>query len=135
MKREKFFGILFMIFSLCVLSTNLQFTGAVVGISSGSLNIIALVFLVVGSALFLHGNNLDNLTRKIMQASPKEIIRIARKMGYHTLREAKEGTQISDDYGKILTVVPRHNPSYGVRHNLIKTLSTGEPDFKRRYSN
>lgn len=132
MKREKFFGILFMIFSLGILLTNLQFTGAVVGISSGSLNMIALVFLVVGSALFLHGNNLEYLA-KIKQANPKEIERIAHKLGYSEGREVKEGYQIYH-HGKPLTVIPRHNISDGVRHNIIKALSTGEPNFRRRYS-
>jgi hypothetical protein len=133
MKKEKFFGILFMIFSLGVLSTNLQFTGAVVGISSRNLNIIALLFLVVGSALFLHGNNLEELSKKIMQASPKEIARIAHKMGYEG-REAKEGLELYNRQGKIFTVIPRHNISTGVRYNLRKELLTGESNFRKRYS-
>ena len=134
MKREKFFGILFMIFSLGVLSTNLQFTGAVVGISSGSLNIIALVFLVVGSALFLHGNNLEDLARKTMQASPKEIARIAHKMGYEG-KEAKEGLELYNRQGKIVTVIPHHNISSGVHYQIRKALLTGESNFRQRYSN
>jgi len=124
-----------MIFSLGVLSTNLQFTGAVVGISSGSLNVIALVFLVVGSALFLHGNNLSELTKKIMQSSPKKIRQIANEMGYHEGREAKEGYEIIRNR-KILTVIPRHDHiSLGVSHDIAKDLYTGEPSFRRRYSN
>jgi hypothetical protein len=134
MKREKLFGILFIAFSLVILFTNLKFTGAVVGISSGSLNIIALVFLVVGSALFLHGNTLDELTRKMKQANPRQIRQIANEMGYHEGREVKEGWQVYNPQGEILTVIPRHNPSKGVRHNLIKTFYTGEPNFRKRYS-
>lgn len=123
-----------MIFSLGVLSINLKFTGAVVGISSGGLNIISLVFLVFGSALFLHGNSLEELAKKIKQASPKEIKQIANKMGYHDGREVKEGYQIYNHQGKVLTVIPRHNISPGVYHNIKEALLTGESNFRKRYS-
>ena len=79
MKKEKFFGIAFILFSLTTLLTNLNLTGAVVGISKNNLNFISLIFLIFGITLFLHGNNLEDLTRKIKQASPAEIRRIANK--------------------------------------------------------
>ena len=123
-----------MVFSLGVLSINFKFTGAVVGVSSGGLNIIALVFLVVGSALFLHGNSLGELEKKIRQANPKEIRKIANEMGYHEGREAREGYEIMNN-GGILTVIPRHKTlSPGVSHNIAKDLYTGEPSFRKRYS-
>jgi hypothetical protein len=129
MKKERFFGIVFILFSFFVLSLNLNFTGAVVGVSSGSLNFIAIIFLVVGSALLIHENKLEKLISHKFIDDPRRIKQIAQKMGYHDGREVKEGYQILKK-GKPLTVIPRHHISKGVYHSIMNALSTGESNFR-----
>ncbi len=134
MIKEKFFGILFTISSLIIISFNTKVTGAVIGISKNNLNFISLIFLIFGIALFLHGNKLEDLARKIKQASPAEIRRIANKMGYKEGREVKEGYQVIYNENP-LTVIPHHNLSRGVRYSIAKSLITGKSTFRQNYSN
>jgi hypothetical protein len=134
MIKEKFFGISLTISSLVILSFNTSVTGAVIGISQNNLNFISLILLILGCALFLHGNNLEDLAKKIKQASSAEIRRIANKMGYKEGREVKEGYQIIYNENP-LTVIPHHNPSKGVRYSIAKSLITGKPTFRQNYSN
>lgn len=137
--KKRFFGLTLVLVSILILSFNLTPTAAAIGTSSSnSLNIIALITLIIGLVLFL-GDSLErNLALETLKSGavitdPRKIEKIARKMGYNEGREVKEGYQILDEHGKPLTVIPRHNISGGVYRNIMKSLSTGESTF-RRYS-
>lgn len=133
MKTEKFFGTLLTISALSIFVFNLRLTGAVVGISYENLNFPALIFLITGLALFLHGNRLELLSKKIID-KPEELQRISHRLGYNG-RQVKEGYQIIDGEGRPLTVIPRHGPiTTGTYHNIRRALMSGEPNFRKRYS-
>lgn len=136
MKREKIFGILFIIFSLTTLSLNLKITRAVVGTEKIGINIISLIFLIIGLAFFMYESGIErNLAREVLEqgrfiSDPRKIKQIAHKMGYTNGKEVKEGYEILKTNGKPLTVIPRHNISKGVYYNIMESLSSGESNFR-----
>ncbi|MCK5625119.1 hypothetical protein KAI04_04735 [Candidatus Pacearchaeota archaeon] len=105
---------------------------------SGS--ILGFVFLIAGLVLFLAskkaGGLEKNLAKQILASGkilskPREFKKIALEMNYNFGKEVKEGTQILDKYGKILTVIPKHNISKRVYHSILKAFSTGESNLRR----
>lgn len=142
-KRKEMLGLLLILGACFIIILNHGFktTGAVIGLLFSSVSysdFIALIMLVIGILFHIHGGDSleKNLAADILKSGkmidkPKEIERIAKKMGYEE-REVKEGCQIIYN-GHPLTVIPRHHISPGVYKSIMKALSTGESSF-RRYS-
>ncbi len=143
MRWKKLSGMLLILSACFIVFLNHGFTGAVIGLlfsSIGYSDLAALVMLVAGILLHLHGNHEGTLEKNIAAdilksgaviTDPKKIEKIARKMGYEE-KEVKEGHQIIYN-NHPLTVIPRHNISKGVYYSIMKALSSGESNF-RKYS-
>jgi len=136
MKSKRIIGLSLVFLSVFALLFNLRITGAVIGTNFPiGLNFIALVFLIVGLVFFINGGLERNLAQEKLESGavitdPKKIKKIAKKMGYDSGREVREGYEILDDSGKPITVIPNHQLSRGVYKNIMKSLSTGESNFR-----
>ncbi len=132
---KKIIGGILILASLAFL-INQNFTGAIIGTSYISFNLVALAAFIIGIILFIHEIGVKkNLAAQILKSGaiiddPKKILKIARKMGYDEGREVKEGYQILS-HNHPITVVPHHHLSPGVSRNILKTLSSGESNFRR----
>jgi hypothetical protein len=63
---------------------------------------------------------------------PNEIVHIAKKSGYVIGDGVREGTPVYDKSGNYIIVIPRHNVSGGVYHNIINELASGKSNFRKR---
>jgi hypothetical protein len=135
MRGLKVLGFIFILMSFAIISANIILTGAVIGTFHTNIpSIIALAFFVAGIILFEEAKE-GNLAARILKSGaiitdPKKIEKIARRMGYDEIRFVKEGRQILHD-GRPLTVIPHHPLSAGVYRSIMKSLSSGEPSFRR----
>jgi len=136
MQKRKILGLILLIFSIFIIPFNRKFTGAIIGakISMG-INVISIILLVIAIILLTKFNLERNLAQETLRSGavitdPKKIIKIARKMGYDSGREVKEGYQVLN-HGKPLTVIPRHRVSQGAYRKIMKSLSSGESNFRR----
>jgi hypothetical protein len=118
-----------------------KMTGYVVGGNLGFGNsFLGFIFLISGIVLFIAGKQWKlerNLAQEIKESgkrldNPKEIIRIAEKSGYIIgKKECHEGTKVYNQFGKVVTVIPKHNISNGTYHNIIKELAEGKSNFRK----
>ena len=137
MKKRKILGIVFVVCSMFVVMFNLKITAAIIGTSLAvGINLLAIILMIWGIVLLSKINLETNLAQQTLQSgavitNPRKIIKIAKKMGYDSGKEVKEGFQILDDSGKPLTVVPKHHISSGVYRSIMKSLSSGESNFRR----
>ena len=135
MKINKPVGLALMLSAFLIIISKVAITGAAMGISSiNYLDFIALAFFVSGILFFIHGG-IENLAAETLKrggviTSTKEIIHLAKKMGYEG-KEVREGYQIIN-HGHPLTVIPHHRQlSPGVSRSILKALSSGESSFRR----
>jgi len=68
-------GLFFVLVSLVLSSFNILFTGAVVGVGDVSLNLVAVVFFMVGVVLIFVSSTLESLVVAEDTVSPSEVIR------------------------------------------------------------
>ncbi len=137
MKVGKLLGILFIIFSVATLAFNFKVTGAVIGVAPWRfVNWISLIFLIVGLGLIIESDLEKDLAAEALKSGaiitdPRKILKMAHKMGYYDGDNVREGHQILDNSGKVLTVIPRHHLSGGVYRSIMKSLSTGKSSFRQ----
>jgi hypothetical protein len=137
MNKGKTIGIILIICSMLSVTFNPRITGAAINTNLiFGMDILSIFFMILGILLLTQFSLEKNLAQQTLQSGaiitdPKKIIKIAKKMGYNSSKKVKEGFQILDDSGKPLTVVPRHHISSGVYRSIMKSLSSGESNFRR----
>jgi hypothetical protein len=141
MKKTGMLGLLMMIAGVLLIAnfSVSKITGNVIGenIAIGTSS-LGFIFLIFGLVFFIVSseNKLEKtLAQQIKESgkmidNPRELVRIARKSGYILGKEVKEGTQIYDQEGRYLTVIPHRHISPGTYHGIIKTLAKGESSFR-----
>ncbi len=105
------------------------------GISS-----IGFLFLILGIVLFVvaQESRLErNLALEIKKSGrvidkPKELLHVAKKMGYDLRKPVREGIPVYSSSGDYITVIPTHAVSPGVSRGIISELAKGESTFRKR---
>lgn len=117
-----------------------KITGNVIAeVPSLGVSSIGCLFLILGIVLFVVGqeSRLENIALKVKQSGrvidkPKELVHIARKMGYDLRKPVREGIPVYSSAGDYITVIPIHKVSKGVSQGIISELAKGQSTFRKR---
>ena len=139
MKKKIIIGIILAILGI-VLIINSQIRILEISLSpSGTevnINLITGIALLIFGVILMHngGRNyakeaLDN--RKYVD-NPKEMLSIAKKLGYELRESSKEGKKVYNGKQVIATIPTNHaRISKGASRSILEALATGESSFRR----
>jgi hypothetical protein len=126
------------IIGLVLLVSSLSITGNVVSEKIGKTpsSILGLAFIIGGVVLFMARRSKEgNLAKQVLESGavlsrPRDIKKIARKMGYEIVGNKREGYTVLYEKGR-LTTIPGHI-SKETFYSIMKALATRKPNLRRR---
>ncbi|MEK6819575.1 MAG: hypothetical protein AABY03_00045 [Nanoarchaeota archaeon] len=130
MNKKRLFGYAAIIIGLFLISFPTTITGAVIETNfvKGIKIVFGLSFVISGIVLVISG--LERL-RRARTLNARELKNIAEEMGYRLIN-VKEGSEVLDENGNPITVIPHHREvSQGTYHGIKKALLSGESNFRR----